>query len=304
MTLEQLFNQIYKSEKTQTWDELGKQFNLTGEQIRKRYKRFKNNITSPIAVWNNTVTTGLYYTPKHEYDLQQEVAKKIEIETLGKLFFGDKKENVLVIPDLHEPFTHPKAFEFIKETRDKYNCTKVIFIGDIVDFASISYHEKNPNMPSPGDELKWARKQLSKWHKEFPNAVVLLGNHDLLFSRVIKTAGLPKEVLRPLNEILEVPTWEFKGEYLHNDILYTHGTGLSSSSVNTKALYTNKSVVIGHLHTTAKIEYLRNDLFTMSVGCLIDYSHEAFNYAKTNPKNPIMSCGVIVDGIPHLIPMK
>ena len=50
------------------------------------------------------------------------------------------KKNVLVIGDIHEPFTLEGYLEFCKEQYDRFNCDTVVFIGDIIDNAFSSFH--------------------------------------------------------------------------------------------------------------------------------------------------------------------
>jgi predicted phosphodiesterase len=45
---------------------------------------------------------------------------------------------VLVIGDTHFPAVHKNYFSFIKRVRDKYKCTEIIHIGDVVDHHCIS----------------------------------------------------------------------------------------------------------------------------------------------------------------------
>ena len=42
----------------------------------------------------------------------------------------------------------------------------------------------------------------------------------------------------------------------------------------------------------------------MTVGCLVDKKSLAMAYMKVNLSKPILSCGVITDGIPYIVPMK
>ena len=59
-----------------------------------------------------------------------------------------KKENrILVIGDLHEPFGIDGYLKFCKETYQKHNCNKVIFIGDLNDFDGIVL-DVNSNKPT------------------------------------------------------------------------------------------------------------------------------------------------------------
>lgn len=41
----------------------------------------------------------------------------------------------------------------------------------------------------------------------------------------------------------------------------------------------------------------------MSVGCLVDKKSLAMAYMKVNLAKPILSCGIITEGIPQIVPM-
>jgi len=66
------------------------------------------------------------------------------------------------------------------------------------------------------------------------------------------------------------------------------------------------SVVQGHYHTQSNIEYVGNDFhlnWGMSVGCLVDKKSMAMAYMKVNMAKPILSCGIITNGVPSIVPM-
>ena len=54
--------------------------------------------------------------------------KKVAYENITK-----KETRVLVIGDLHEPFCLDGYLEHCQETYAKYNCNRVVFIGDVID---------------------------------------------------------------------------------------------------------------------------------------------------------------------------
>jgi hypothetical protein len=63
---------------------------------------------------------------------------------------------------------------------------------------------------------------------------------------------------------------------------------------------------MGHFHTQADIKYVGNDYhlnWGMSVGCLINKDSLAMAYMKVNMSKPILSCGLITEGYPQIIPM-
>ena len=66
------------------------------------------------------------------------------------------------------------------------------------------------------------------------------------------------------------------------------------------------SCVQGHYHTVSSIKYVANDFhlnWGMSVGCLVDKKSLAMAYMKVNLAKPVLSCGVITEGIPYIVPM-
>ena len=90
-----------------------------------------------------------------------------------------KERRILVVGDLHEPFTHPDYLDFCKQTYSNYNCNQVIFIGDIIDSHGWSYHEHDPDGMSAGNELNLAIKKVAKWYKAFPVADVMIKNQKV-----------------------------------------------------------------------------------------------------------------------------
>jgi len=211
---------------------------------------------------------------------------------------------VLVIGDLHAPFEHKDYLNHCKAVAKEYKTTHTIFIGDVIDSHAASFHDSDVDGYSAGHELREARVKLQDWHKAFPNADVVIGNHDLIFARKIKASGVPSEVMRSLTEILNVPSWRFKMKYIYDDVLYLHGQGVTA---RTKALRTGLSVVQGHRHTEGYVWFQPTEmkqLWGMQVGTGIDVEAYAFDYAKDHPP-AVLSCGVILrEGrLPILIPM-
>ena len=75
-----------------------------------------------------------------------------------------KKENscVLCIPDLHAPYHHKDALDFLRAVKKKYKPDRIINLGDDLDNAAISFHSSNPDLDSAGKELKKGRKFLQE----------------------------------------------------------------------------------------------------------------------------------------------
>lgn len=213
------------------------------------------------------------------------------------------KDNVLIIGDIHEPFSLDGYLEFCKEQQKKYKCGSIVFIGDVIDNHFSSYYETNTCAMGADDELDLAIKKIAKWVNAFPSAYVTIGNHDRLVSRKANTAGVSARWIKDYKDVLEAPNWKFVESIELNNVLYIHGEGSTASK---KMLEEMISVVSGHKHTEGYIQYAcgsRHLVFGMQVGTGIDHSKYAFAYSK-HFKKPIVSCGVVLDGTqPILIPM-
>ena len=206
---------------------------------------------------------------------------------------------VLIIGDIHEPFCLDGYLQHCKNQYKEFNCNKVVFIGDIIDSHYSSFHSTDPDGMSAKDELNLSIKKLRKWHKAFPKATVIIGNHDRIVARKALANGISAKWIKEYKDVLEVPTWNFKTDETIDNVLYVHGEGATAF---TKAKTLFQSVVAGHTHTKCYIEYM-NNIFGMQVGCGVDKDSYAMAYAK-NYAPPQIACGVVLDGkLPILIKM-
>ena len=218
------------------------------------------------------------------------------------------KEIKLIIGDLHCPYMHEDAVAFLTAIQKKYKPTEVVFMGDETDGHSISYHEHNPDLPSPGDELLKAIAQLRPLYSLFPKATILESNHGSLVYRKAITAGLPAAVLKGYRDILQAPKgWTWKYDYVmkteRGDVYLHHG---KTSSINKLSQNMAMSAVQGHFHSKFYISYWASPVglfWDSNVGCLIDHKSLAYAYGKNLVNKPILGCMVIESGVPHLIPM-
>ena len=207
---------------------------------------------------------------------------------------NNEESNVLVIGDLHEPFCLEGYLEFCLDTYHHYKCTDVIFIGDIIDNHYSSYHESSPDGLGGGDELELAVSKIADWYKAFPEAKVLIGNHDRMIMRKAQTSAIPSKWIKSYQDVLEVPNWEFLERYVLNDVQYIHG---EAGTARTKCRADMMNTVQGHLHTQCYTEnYVgaKYRIFGMQVGCGIDHESYAMAYAKAG-KKPAIACGVILN---------
>lgn len=217
-------------------------------------------------------------------------------------------KRLLVISDMHHPYSHPDTFDFLKALKKKYKFDKVICIGDEIDNHAISFHDSDPDLANAGEELKEAIKALKPLYKLFPKVTVVESNHGSLVYRKALASGLPKAVFRTYNEILEAPKgWEWvfdvKVKTALGPIYLCHG---KTGSAGRLASQYGMSTIQGHFHEKAQITYISTPerlMFDAHTGCLADDKSLALGYNKVNPKRPIVSVVIVIDGIPQIVPM-
>jgi len=222
-----------------------------------------------------------------------------------------KKNNVLVIGDTHIPFELPWYLDFCKKVARDWNCTRVVHVGDETDNHAISYHEHNPDLAGPTDELHESIKRLRKWYKAFPNVDVMIGNHTALPMRKIKTAGLPSRYMKTMREILEAPAgWNWHHELEIEGVLYKHqGFGGNLVSMLRGAEHCSQAMVVGHAHSVGGVAYSANTktkYFVMCVGCGVDRKSLGMEYGSLYQHKPMIGCGVVIAGgkQAHFIPAE
>lgn len=219
-----------------------------------------------------------------------------------------KKVNRLVVGDVHLPYTHRNYLQHCIDVYNKYQCSEVSFTGDILDSHFSSFHSTSTESHGAKYELDMAIEQVKGWYEAFPNATITLGNHDLIIARKSEEAGIDKRFVRNLNEVLGCPDWVFEEQFVHDNVLYTHGTGCSGKGIIKRSQNWGSSMVQGHIHTESFINYTASltDLkWQLQSPCGIDYKSFAYGYAKFHTAKPVLGCAVVLDSgqLPIIEPM-
>lgn len=210
---------------------------------------------------------------------------------------------VLVIGDPHEPPCHPGYRAWVRHLRRKFKTNKTVIIGDICDHHAISFHAANPMCPGPDDEYLLTKQKMQLWYKDFPKAIITIGNHDARIVRLAESVNIPAKYLRDYNEVWKTPNWKWVDDIIIDDVFYFHGTGRSGLHPAFNAMKDNlMSTVMGHCHSQAGIKWLANPnqrTFGMDVGCGIDVTAYQFAYGKHMRSRPILAAAVVIDGTPQ-----
>jgi hypothetical protein len=215
---------------------------------------------------------------------------------------------ILAISDLQIPFQHPYALKFLKNIKAEYQPDVVVSVGDETDQAALGRYPKDPDGQSAGDELKRARRAFQPYFDIFPEVYICNSNHQQRLYKRAFEAGIPRELICGYRDYIKAPEgWQWQDYWIFDGIKFEHGDRASGIGVGQKLVDANgRSTVFGHHHATAGLGYVRKDertYFWMNVGCLIDENSYAMAYTRMHRTKPIHSCGVIIDGVPRLIPM-
>ncbi len=214
----------------------------------------------------------------------------------------------LVVPDLHCPFEHQDALDFLAEVKRKQSPDVIVCLGDELDMHAMSDFEHDPDGMSAGDELAAGIKHLLPFYQLFPKARVCTSNHTRRPYRKAYSSGMPRAFLRDYAEWMQAPTgWEWADEHIVDECGYSHGEGFSGTMGALKmALSQARNWSIGHLHADAGIMYQSTAaalIWAMNCGWLGDRKKYAMRYGQFIPKRGILGCGIVNRRTPILLPM-
>lgn len=215
---------------------------------------------------------------------------------------------ILVLSDLHFPFQHPAAVDFLADLRRRYKPDTVVGIGDEIDAHRWSTHEQDPELPGPAEELRLAREGLKALYTLFPKVFLCTSNHGVRPSKRAAEAGLPAAFVRALPEVLQSPPgWVWRDTWDIGGVHFRHGDGFSGKNAAlTAAEKIRRNVCIGHVHSVAGVQYSAGPfdrIWGLAVGCLINPAHRAFSYGKHMAARPVLGTGVIFGDVPCFVPL-
>lgn len=223
---------------------------------------------------------------------------------------------ILCFGDDQAPAQHPDAYEILKEAKRIFKPTRVIHMGDEVDFNNISDYLKSPDADNATQELEKGLEHLKKLYQLFPKVDVLKSNHvDARIQRKKDSAQVPQFMLKPVEEILQMPKgWTRHDEIIIDDIIFRHGHKDRKNlkgTVSQLVLHKHKkyyNMLCGHHHTSFgfshKPELVAENgrlkmLWGAHTGCLMDRNHP---YAKAYSAGyETLGFAVIENGAPTFV---
>lgn len=242
------------------------------------------------------------------------IAKKPEEENCSEFYFIDirwERENTS-LKSASETYIPYKGKVYCVSVPTKMIVVRQdghVSVSGNCDYHAISFHDHDPDLPSPGDELEQAIEALSPIMEMFPKMDILESNHGSLVMRKALSSGLSRRFFRSYKEILNAPNgWNWHFEMTLKlptgmECYFHHGKSKNALRVSQGM---GMCYVGGHFHEDFSISYWGNPNqlnFAMQVGCLVDKDSLAMAYARSNLKRPIIGVGLIIEGFPLLVPM-
>lgn len=215
---------------------------------------------------------------------------------------------ILVLGDSHLPYTD---FEIIEQARDfarKFKPDIVISTGDMTDQKYWSRFPKSPEDDGGLEEWEKVLKGAKQFAKMFPELIILNSNHDRRYLKKASESGLPRVMVKTLSELIPNEGWQWHlgpNPFIYDNIAFMHGDELQGG-VRAKAATLGRSVVQGHSHK-AELHYINTfdkSVFAMDVGCTVDPTSAAFDYAASSLSKVWVGFGYIENGVPYLVPKK
>lgn len=233
-------------------------------------------------------------------------------QAVGTTHGNEEHDYIVVIPDLHIPYHHKDAFDFVRYVINTSPAgATIVNLGDEVDNHAISFHDSDPNLDSAGSELVRSRDALVEYHSIVPKQLVCHSNHGSLHYRRAKAHGIPVEYLRSYREVLFPhgggEGWDWA--YSHTlqtklgPVMFKHQC---TGDPRTAAAHEGVNLVVGHNHSRFDLSYGASKqrlYWGATAGCLIDRESLAFAYGRETPNKPILGAMKIINGVPHHIPM-
>lgn len=174
----------------------------------------------------------------------------------GLLVQSNDLEKTLYVPDTHRPYHNKRSVGLMLNAAAGWGVNRIVVIGDLADFYSVSRHSKNPKRSL---KLDWEIKDVNKGLDELDSLGATdkrfcLGNHEVRLQSYLQDRA-PE-----LYDFLDVPSlfrldkrgWKVT-QYKDHDTLgklyLTHDVGFSGRyAVYQTGDTFNHSVVTGHSH--------------------------------------------------------
>lgn len=217
-----------------------------------------------------------------------------------------KAKRIGFLGDLHSPFFNCNFITWAREVFDANDVEIVIQGGDLTEQRMWNRFAKSPHDENAALEWETTEEAVAYLHEVFPEMILIIGNHDGRIMKKAFEAGIPRQLIRDLNDVFDYPGWKWhlgpKPLILNGKTAVIHGDEIVGH-VGLKASKMGLNVVQFHTHQ-GRLEFipvLNKMLYGMEAGCGVDITASCFGYAAKNPRGIWLGVGMELDGDPYLL---
>jgi UDP-2,3-diacylglucosamine pyrophosphatase LpxH len=223
-------------------------------------------------------------------------------DSLSKEYISDTLpsniKKVGILSDIHFPYHSLEALTIAIRHLKNSNIDCLYLNGDIMDFYSISRHEKEKDLRDFSREVEMNRDFLKKLRDLFPTIPIYykLGNHEQRYARSLQIQAeefaqihdLQFEIFFHLDKLQFIMVDDVIGMEM-GDLLVLHGHELyGAGGINPSQNLMNKTLcntLMGHVHrtsTTQKKTAFKEFINTYTTGCLTVLSPKYMPFSMHN----------------------
>lgn len=223
-----------------------------------------------------------------------------------------KTRMIFVLGDIHLPWCSWSALEQVSEeirlAVARGDDVSVVQVGDLFDQRFWSKYPKEGDAENPQLEWDLSERAAERLHELIPQMTIIFGNHDGRIAKKATESLLPRQLIKTLDQHFDYRgwTWYTGNVPLEIDgVAFIHGDEFPIPNPTSAALKLGQSVCYGHTHQAhiSHVVTFKRKLFSMNVGWLGNEDATAFNYSRKSPSRSAKGYGVIIDGVPHFIPL-
>ncbi len=227
------------------------------------------------------------------YGIAESLSKEYESAKLP-----DHLKKIGILSDIHFPYHSLEALSIAIKYLKVFNIDCLYLNGDILDFYSISRHEKDPDLRDFKREVDMSREFLQKLRDIFPTIPIYykLGNHEQRYARSLQVQAeefaqihdLQFDIFFRLDKLQFTIVNDWQGMEM-GDLLVVHGHEMyGAGGVNPSQNLMNKTLcntLMGHVHrtsTTQKKNAFKEYINTYTTGCLTVLSPKYMPFSQHN----------------------
>jgi len=216
---------------------------------------------------------------------------KISKSYVGKVLKKNKDWDIteLFISDIHIPYHNQQSIETVYRYTEKLKPNIIFLGGDIIDFHTISFWNKNPTAFSVVEEIKQTKLFLKELRHRYPTQKIyyLEGNHEMRLKCYISTRAYELFGLEQLELPQLLDFQEYNIKYIPS-IDYIQNNGMPFKIGN---LY--------HLHgheirmSFRAVSLARNAYLNLLDNCILSHFHRSDEWMQKTINNKIQFCYVM-----------